>query len=124
MSGTHRVTDAEFAILEILWDLGPLTARRITEQLYPGGRSSDSATVQKLLHRLGAKGFIHRDRRSFAHIIHATGTRTEFVGAQLRAVADKISGGSLVPLLVQLVEDHYLKAEERTKLRQLLEEHD
>jgi len=31
------VTDAELAVLQVLWDQGPCTRRLLTDQLYPGG---------------------------------------------------------------------------------------
>ncbi len=120
----QHVTDAEFNILDLLWASGPLTARQITEGVYPNATDSDTSTVQKLLQRLEAKGFIARDRSAFVHIIHPTMSRTEFMGQQLEAVSKKLSGSSLVPLLVQLVEDKYFSASERKKLRKLLDEHD
>ena len=31
------VTDAELAVLQVLWDEGPATIRRLTDVLYPAG---------------------------------------------------------------------------------------
>ena len=50
------VTDAELAVLQALWEHGPLPIRRITEVLYPEGKTAQYATVQKLLERLETKG--------------------------------------------------------------------
>ena len=61
------VTDAELAVLQVLWDDGPATIRQLTDVLYPGGGTAQYATVQKLLDRLEAKGFVHRDRSAAAH---------------------------------------------------------
>jgi predicted transcriptional regulator len=121
--GRQKVTEAELAVLEFLWDHGEATTRDITDALYPRGAASDVATVQKLLHRLEAKGYVRRDRSPFAHRVQANVSRTEFAGQQLQAMAERLSGGSLVPLLVQLVERHTLSAAEREKIRRLLEEH-
>ena len=53
MARTPRdITDAELAVLQVLWDAGPLPIRRITGRLYPGGTAAQYATVQKLLERL------------------------------------------------------------------------
>ncbi len=117
-----HVTDAEFSVLEVLWRLGATTTRRVTEELYPAGTDSDYATVQKLLHRLEAKRYVERDRSQFVHVVKPTATRTQFVDRQLHAVAKKLSGGSLVPLLIHLVEAEKLSPREREKIRTLLEE--
>lgn len=116
------VTDAELAVLELAWELESATKRQIVEKLYPKCTVSDQATVQKLLERLEAKGYIERDRSSFAHVVRAAVTRAAFAGSQLKAVADKLSEGSLVPLLAHLVETKQLSAREREAIRQLLED--
>ena len=56
------VTDTELAILQVLWDQGETTRRRITDVLYPGGGEVHYATVQNLLGRLERKGFVQSDR--------------------------------------------------------------
>jgi BlaI family penicillinase repressor len=125
MSETSQpVTDAELAVLNVLWEQGSSSTRSITEALYSSATDSDYATVQKLLHRLEAKGHVVRDRSSFAHVVRPAATRDEFAASQLEALADKLSGGSLVPLLAHLVEARRLTARERDKLRRLLDTHD
>src|SRR3954468_23973451 len=100
MARTARdVTDAELQVLQTLWDDGPATIRQLTDALYPGGGSAQYATVQKLLDRLEAKGFVARDRSAFVHVFWATVGREELIGRRLRTMADKLCGGSLVPLL-------------------------
>ncbi len=47
-----RLTEAEFAVLEPLWQFGPQTIRQLTARLYPSETVSDYATVQKLLDSL------------------------------------------------------------------------
>ena len=116
------VTEAELSVLEFLWTVGPSAKRAIADALYPAHRASDVATVQKLLERLEAKGHVARDRTSTAHVFSAAAAKNEFVGRQLEAVAEKLSGGSLAPLVMHLVEGRRLTKRERTKLRALLDE--
>src|SRR4029078_5116280 len=61
------VTDAELAILQVLWDRGQATVREWTEQLYSEYSSSQHATVQKLLERLEAKDCVRRNRGVWPH---------------------------------------------------------
>ena len=122
--GSLYVTEAELSVLEVLWRGGGLSIRQITEQVYPRGRSSDYATVQKLLERLEAKNCVRRDRSSFAHTFDAAIERDDLVGRELEDLAEKLCGGSLTPFLVHLVEKRGLPAEEREQLRRLLDAHD
>ena len=118
------VTDTELAILQVLWDGGPATIRRLTEALYPTGSDAYYATVQKLLERLEAKGHVVRDRSSHAHRFSARTDRDALVGRRLRAVAEQLTGGLMAPLLTHLVRAEALTAKERQELRQLIDELD
>lgn len=116
------ITDAELAVLEVLWDQGPATIRQLTAALYPdGGAAAQYATVQKLLERLESKGSVHRDRRAAVHVFAAAIERADLIGRKLRAMADKLCGGSLTPLLTHLVQSSKLSARERQELRSLIE---
>jgi predicted transcriptional regulator len=115
-----QATDAELAILKLLWDGEPLTARAICEQIYPSGTPSDQATVQKLLQRLEQKRLVARDRRSFAHLFRATVKREVLAADQLEALADKLTDGSLVPFILHAVGSKQLTAGERNEIRRLL----
>jgi len=78
------VTDAELAILHLLWDRGRATVRELTEQLYTDYTSSNHATVQKLLERLKAKGCVRRDRSSWPHRFEAAIDRGDLIDRRLR----------------------------------------
>jgi predicted transcriptional regulator len=120
----HDVTDAELAILQVLWEKGPLPIRRITQILYPGGKTAQYSTVQKLLERLEAKDCVARDRSSAVHVFRAAIDRADLVGRRLRQVAEKLCGGSWTPLLMHLVNTEQLSAKDRQALRQLVDELD
>src|SRR2546428_14111749 len=96
------VTDAELAVLQVLWQ-SSATIRQITDALYPCGGNAQYATVQKLLERLEGKGFIERDRSGAAHTFAAAVNRQELIGRRLQATAEKLCGGPLTPLRLQPV---------------------
>jgi predicted transcriptional regulator len=114
------VTPAELALLQRLWDAGPATIRALTDTLYPDGGASAYATVQKLLERLRAKGFVRRDDAAPAHVFTAAVPREELIARRLRDLADSLCGGSLTPLLTNLVSGRRLSSPERAALRQLV----
>lgn len=118
---SSSVTDAELSVLEILWRRGPLPIRQIAEALYPGGKTSEYATVQKLLERLEAKCCVERDRSSFVHVVRAVVDRTDLLDQELSEVAEKLCEGSLTPLLLHLATTHRLTPRERQALELLLE---
>jgi predicted transcriptional regulator len=119
-AGIH-LTDAEFAVLEPLWRDGPQTIRQLTAVLYPQQTVSDYATVQKLLERLEAKRCVRRDRSKQAHVFRAAVEREQLIDERLKEIAERLCGGSLVPVLSQLVRRVRLSTAERDELRKLIE---
>jgi predicted transcriptional regulator len=117
-----HVTDAELRVLKLLWEREPRAAREIAESLYSRLTSSEIGTVQTLLARLEAKGLINRDRSRHVHRFSAAITSAEFAGRQLAAMVDKLTEGSLAPVLAHLVQSHALSDEEKAELRRLLDE--
>jgi BlaI family transcriptional regulator, penicillinase repressor len=119
---SHDVTDAELAVLQVLWDRPEANIRQLTDVLYPGGAAAQYATVQKLLERLEAKGCVRRDRSCWPHVFAAAVDRDALIGLRLRTMAEKLCGGSLTPLLTHLVETEGLRPEERDALRTRLDD--
>ena len=115
-----EVSDTELKVLQSLWDHGPSTIRHLTDRLYPSGTAVHYATVQKLLDRLEKDRCVTRDRSETPHVFTAAITREDYIGGQLRAMAAKLCGGSLTPLLTHLIQTESLSAKERTELRKLL----
>lgn len=118
---SRDVTEAELAVLQVLWDSGGSTIRRISEAIYPEGGASRYATVQKLLERLEAKGCAARDRSEAVHRFSASIDRDDLIGKRLQDVAETLCGGSLTPLLTHLVKAEALSDSEREALRGLIE---
>jgi predicted transcriptional regulator len=115
------ITDAELAVLNLLWKRGRSTVRELTDILYPQGTGAHYATVQKLLERLEIKKFVRRDRKPWPHQFDARIDRDELIGRRLQTTADKLCEGSLFPLMTHLVKAQ-LTAEDRRSLRDLLDE--
>ncbi len=116
------VTATELAVLQILWERGPSTRRQITDELYPGGGPAHFTTVQKLLERLEDKGHVVRRSGDGPVTFTATLDREQLISRRLLDVADKLCGGSLTPLLMNLVRAKSLTPRELQELQSLLQE--
>ena len=115
------LANAELAVMELLWDEERLTARSIREQLYPSAIKAQHGTVQRLLQRLQDKGFVERDRELAVHLFSALISREAYAGSQLESLADKLTGGSLAPLITHLMEQKKISRSELKRLRQILD---
>ena len=116
------VTDAELAVLQVLWDRGPATRRQITDAIYPAGGPAHYTTVQKLLERLEAKGHVTKARGAGVLTFAAAVRREELISRRLQDVAEKLCGGSLTPLLMNLVRSQPLTPGELQELQDLVKE--
>ena len=116
-----KLANAELKVVEALWSFGPQTIRELAARLYPGGATSDYATVQKLLERLEAKAFVLRDRSAVAHVFRAAVSREACLDAQLQDMADKLCEGSLTTLLLHLAERVSLTRRQRGELQAMLD---
>lgn len=98
----RTATQAELAVLRVLWDKQKATTRQIADVLYPEGGVSEYYTVQKLLERLEEKQCVTRDRSARAHVFSPAVRREDLVGERLRELSDSLCEGSLTPLLTSL----------------------
>ena len=116
------LANAELALMELLWDSERLTARELRERLYPGSTKTQHGTVQRLLQRLEDKGFVSRDRGLPVHLFAAEISREEYGGSRLEELAEKLTGGSLAPLITHLVEEKKISSAEIRRLRRVLDQ--
>lgn len=118
------VTDAELAVLQVLWDRGASTIRKLTEILYPHDIDTQYSTVKRLLARLESKGYVSRDRSEAVHVFEAVVDRDELVGRRLQTLADSLCDGSISPLLSRLASSASLTEEQQQILQSLIQELD
>ena len=69
-STTPRPTDAELAILGVLWERGPSTVREVHDAL-SATQDSGYTTVLKLLQIMTEKGLVDRDESARSHVYRA-----------------------------------------------------
>jgi BlaI family transcriptional regulator, penicillinase repressor len=115
------VTNAELAVLQLLWELGPANRRQLTDRLYPGGSPAHYTTVQKLLERLEAKGYVAQEDAPGLLTFKATISRDDLISRRLLEVAEKLCEGSVTPLLINLVRSNRLSAKDLRELRALID---
>ncbi|MBN2215824.1 MAG: BlaI/MecI/CopY family transcriptional regulator [Pirellulales bacterium] len=113
----RRVSAGELEILEVLWRHGEVTLSVAHRAL---GRDIGYTTVQTRLNRLVHKGLARRSADRPARYAAAVSQR-EISAGQLDLLLERVSGGSIVPLVAHLVEDHSLSVEEIEQLKRLID---
>ncbi|HYI08642.1 MAG TPA: BlaI/MecI/CopY family transcriptional regulator [Thermoanaerobaculia bacterium] len=117
---TPRPTDAELAILTVLWQRGPSTVREVHDEL-SSTHDTGYTTILKLLQIMTDKGLVIRDERQRAHV-YATRESEQRTQRQLLGdLIDRAFGGSPAKLVMQALSASKASAEELTAIRQMLE---
>lgn len=117
-----EITDGELSILQILWEREEAATREIADEIYGEATDPKVATIQKLMERLEAKGCVIRDRSERAHRYRAKISREKFLRSRLQALADRLCGGAIAPLMTTLVRSKGLSKVECKELRKLIED--
>ncbi|GAB4160360.1 MAG: penicillinase repressor BlaI [Planctomycetaceae bacterium] len=120
---SKEVTDAELAVMNVLWDSGEATVREIAEILYGTGSASEIGTVHSLLRRLSNKKLVRCSRRTHPHRFSAKVTREDLAGREVKAIAEKISPGSVAPLILHLLDSDGISREEADEIREMLKKY-
>lgn len=118
---TARPTNAELAILRVLWNHGPQTVREILERLDPN-RETGYTTVLKLLQIMTEKGLASRDENQRSHVYQAAVAQQSAQRQLVRDLMDKAFSGSASALVLSALSDRPSTSEELTKIRAVLDE--
>jgi BlaI family transcriptional regulator, penicillinase repressor len=118
MKGLRRKpTDAELAILRVLWVRGPSTVRQVAEQL---GREAGYTTVLKLLQIMTEKRLVARDESSRTHIYEAAYTQDQTERQLVTDLLDRVFDGSAAKLVLQALASNKTSPEELDEIKKLI----
>ena len=115
-----RPTDAELAILRILWERGPSTVRQVHEQL-ARDRQAAYTTALKLLQIMTEKGLVERDERERTHIYRAKLSEDQTQRQLVRDLLDRAFGGSASKLVMQALATRRASADELREIRKVID---
>ncbi|HET7695979.1 MAG TPA: BlaI/MecI/CopY family transcriptional regulator [Vicinamibacterales bacterium] len=115
-----KPTDAELAILRILWDRGPSTVRQVHEIL-AAERTAAYTTALKLLQIMTEKGLVERDERDRTHIYRARLSEEVTQRQLLRDLLERAFGGSSGKLVMQALATKRASAEELRDIRKAID---
>jgi predicted transcriptional regulator len=118
---TPRPTDAELAILRVIWQRGPSTVRDVHEAL-SATQASGYTTVLKLLQIMTDKGLVTRDESQRAHVYDSRLSERRTQRQLLGDLVDRAFGGSSAQLVLHALSDRPASSEELRHIRALLDE--
>ena len=116
-----RPTDAELAILRVLWERGPSTVRQVHEVLATRDRPTAYTTALKLLQIMTEKGLVRRDESDRTHVYHSRLSEEQTQRQLVRDLLERAFGGSPSKLVMQALNAKRATAEELSEIRKLIE---
>ena len=118
---TERISDAEHAVMEVLWDDSPLSAQDVVERVAPD-RGWSANTVKTLLGRLLAKNVVAHQEEGRRYLYRPLVARDDYVTGESRKLIDRLFGGKLTPLVAHMAERDALTADDIAEIEALLKE--
>ena len=118
---SERISEAEHAVMEALWDESPLSAADVCERVCKA-RDWSMPTVKTLLGRLVAKGVIETEPDGRRFLYTPLIARSEYVGSESKRLVERLFGGRAAPLFAHLAESEALTDEDLSEIEALLKE--
>ena len=117
----ERISDAEHAVMEALWEKSPQTAVEVCDFVCVD-RGWSMPTVKTLLSRLVAKGAVATEPDGRRFLYTPLLARDDYVGGESRRLVDRLFGGRAAPLFAHLAEAEALSDDDIAEIERLLKE--
>jgi predicted transcriptional regulator len=114
-----KPTDAELAILQVLWRDGPSTVRAVQEAL---GKETGYTTALKFLQIMTEKGLVRRDEAQRAHVYEACASEGDTQRQLVSGLLQKAFGGSSSKLVLQALSTQRATPEELAEIKRLVQQ--
>jgi predicted transcriptional regulator len=118
---SERISDAEHAVMEVLWEESPLAAADVADRVSPD-RGWSVRTVKTLLSRLLTKGAIFHEEDGRRYLYRPAIAREAFVERESEKLLDRMFGGRVTPLVAHLAERNKLSPQDIAEIEALLKE--
>jgi BlaI family penicillinase repressor len=115
----ERIGEAEYAVMEVLWEAAPLTAAEVAERV-PAARGWSIRTVKTMLGRLLAKGVLSHEEDGRRYLYRPAVARADYVAQESGRLIDRMFGGKVTPLVAHLAERDKLTPADIAEIEALL----
>jgi predicted transcriptional regulator len=119
-SKSATLTEAELRIMNVLWDKGPATVHEVLQAL-PSKPNLAYNSVLTIIRILETKGYVKHVKDKRAHIYMSKIDREDATRFEVRHLVSRFFGNSHERLLLNILEESSIDAEELARVRQLLE---
>lgn len=121
MKAPESISEAESAVLMVLWDGGPATAEDVLAALATL-RGWQASTVKTLLGRLLKKGAVRAEKDGRRFIYSPALTREEWLSQESESLLNRLYGGRVAPLVAHFSRHRKLSERDIRELKRLVQE--
>lgn len=119
-SKSATLTEAELRIMNVLWERGPSTVHEVLQGL-PSEPALAYNSVLTIVRILEKKGYVKHIKDKRAHVYTPQVGRKDATRFEVRHLVSRFFGNSDELLVLNILEEKSIDAEELARLRQLLE---
>jgi len=116
---SKTLTDQELEIMKIVWERPTATVRDVYEALLER-RKVAYTTVMTMMKILEQKGYLVKKQVDRAYVYRPAQPKKRVIRAMVSDFVNRVFNGSAEPLLVHLIEDRHLTAEEIEDIRRAI----
>jgi predicted transcriptional regulator len=113
------LTEAELRLMDVLWEQGPSSVQQVMDAL-PKKSQLAYNSVLTTIRILEKKGYVRHIKDGRAHIYRPLVEREEASRSEIRHLAHRFFKNSHEMLVLNILEERGVDAEELNRLRQLL----
>jgi predicted transcriptional regulator len=117
------ITEAESAIMEVLWRRNPLPSEAVVASL-EGEQHWQEGTIKALLNRLLRKRVIRADKEGRRFLYSPLVSRDEWLLSESKGLLDRLFAGRVAPLAAHFSRHGKLTKRDIADLKRLIEEID
>ena len=121
MKAAPRISEAEWAVMKVIWRKSPCLAQEIIQALSARTKWGP-ATIKTLLNRLISKGALHFEKNGKSYLYSPAYTEEEFRAAEADSFLHRIFDGALSPMISHFVRSRRLTPKELDSLEKILRE--
>ena len=121
MEDLPSISEAESAVMEVLWWTSPVSTEDVVAAL-KNRQDWQEPTIKTLLSRLLKKGAISAQRDGRRYLYSPVLQRDQWLATESKGLLDRLFGGRVAPLVAHFSKQRKLSRKDLAELKRLIEE--
>jgi BlaI family penicillinase repressor len=119
MKTSVKISNAEWEVMNIIWNKSPITAFEIIQAL--SSTKWKSQTIKTMLERLLKKGALTFERQANRYLYQPLLQKRDCIREEAHSFLGRVFDGAVTPMLAHFIETEKLSEEEIKSLKKLLQ---